>query len=64
MLSIKGSTISVTDILNFLVYSDGSHDVIDIANIIGLPVDGCYSIVDQLLTHDLIEVYQPNAAVV
>jgi len=48
-LSTKTSGASVRDMMNFIAYADGSNDLIDISNTIGVPVWELYPIVDKLL---------------
>lgn len=45
----------VRDMMNFLTYCDGKHDLIDIANIIHVPVWKLYEIIDNFLEHQLIK---------
>lgn len=47
-LSIKDSGGSVRDMMNLIAYADGTNDLIDISNIIDVPVWKLYSIVDKL----------------
>jgi aminopeptidase-like protein len=44
----------VSDIMNFLAYSDGEHDLIGISDIIQVPVQRLYPIIDKLLAAGLI----------
>lgn len=41
--------------IDFIAYADGSNDLIDISNIIGVPVNELFPVVEKLLEHDLIE---------
>lgn len=43
-----------TDMLNFIAYADGTNDLIDISNIIRVPVWELYAVVNKLLAADLI----------
>jgi aminopeptidase-like protein len=54
-LSTKSSGCQVKDMMNLLVYCDGQHDLVDVAETIKVPIEGCYSIVDKLLEHGLLE---------
>jgi aminopeptidase-like protein len=49
-LSTKESTLDddVTALMNFIAYADGSNDLIDISNIINMPVNKLYEIVEKL----------------
>jgi aminopeptidase-like protein len=40
--------------LNLLVYADGKHDLIDISNIIQVPVSRLYPILDKLVKENLL----------
>lgn len=53
-LSTKTSGASVRDMMNFIAYADGSNDLIDISNTIGVPVWELYPIVDKLLEAGLL----------
>lgn len=53
-LSTKTSGASVRDMMNFIAYADGSNDLIDISNTIGVPVGKLYPIVDKLLEAGLL----------
>lgn len=59
-VSIKGSTTPVKDMLNLLAYCDGQHDLIDIGNIIQVPVWHLYDIVDKLLATGLLVEVSPG----
>ena len=41
--------------LNFIAYSDGTNDLIDISNIIQVPVRSLYPIIEKLITADLLQ---------
>ncbi|MCH9739650.1 MAG: DUF4910 domain-containing protein [Epsilonproteobacteria bacterium] len=45
----------VKNMMNFLAYCDGSHDLIDIANIIHVPVWELYEIIEDFKQHTLIQ---------
>jgi aminopeptidase-like protein len=54
-LSIKGEHNDVDTMMNFMAYADGSNDLIEIANIIKVPIWNLYDMVNKLLRHGLIE---------
>jgi len=51
----KQSTDTVRIIRDFLTYSDGQHDLIDIANLINVPIWELYEVMDDLREHHLVE---------
>jgi aminopeptidase-like protein len=53
-ISTRESHRRVSDILNFVAYADGTNDLIDISDKIGVPARNLYSIVDKLLAADLV----------
>ncbi|MFB5085874.1 DUF4910 domain-containing protein [Psychrobacillus sp. PGGUH221] len=53
-LSTKESGRLVRDMMNFIAYSDGNHDLIEISNIIGVPVAKLYPIIQLLVDNDLL----------
>jgi aminopeptidase-like protein len=53
-VSTNNSYRQVNDMLNFLAYADGTHDLIDISNIIKVPARDIYPIVDRLVTAGLL----------
>jgi aminopeptidase-like protein len=55
-LSTKNSTLygEVTNLMNFLAYADGSNDLIDISNIINVPVNKLYKIIEKLELNGLL----------
>lgn len=53
-LSTEESGKSVRDMMNFITYADGKHDLIDIANTIGVYANNLIPIVDKLLSADLL----------
>lgn len=54
-ISQKGNSNAVKIIMNFIAYADGCNDLIDISNIIGVPVKELLSIVKKLKIKGLIE---------
>jgi len=50
----------VADMLNFLAYADGTNDLIDISNIIHVPVRDLYPIIDKLTAADLLQEQATN----
>lgn len=55
-ISQKGNSYSVKAITDFIAYADGTNDLIDISNIIGVPVKELLSIIKKLKSNDLLEV--------
>ncbi|NLN70816.1 MAG: DUF4910 domain-containing protein [Chloroflexi bacterium] len=55
-LSTKNSKQIVQNMMNLIAYSDGTNDLISIAEIIGVPAWDLFSIVDNLIEHQLLEV--------
>lgn len=55
-ISQKGSSKAVKTITDFIAYADGNNDLIDISNIIGVPVKELLPIVEKLKSNDLLEV--------
>jgi aminopeptidase-like protein len=53
-ISTKDSYRQVNDMINFLAYADGTNDLIDISNIIQVPVRQLYPIIDKLVAAGLI----------
>ncbi len=53
-IGTKSSSLAVKDIMNFISYADGDHDLIDISNKIDVPVWELYPIIEKLLKADLI----------
>ena len=54
-VSKKGSYESIYAMTNFLTYADGKNDLIDISNIINVPVEQLIEIVDKLKQNGLID---------
>lgn len=54
-MSQKGSYAAVKAMTDFIAYADGTNDLIDISNIIGVPVNELISIVDKLQKNQLID---------
>ncbi|WP_371372063.1 DUF4910 domain-containing protein [Sporomusa aerivorans] len=54
-LSTKESGYMVRDMMNFLTYADGTNDLIDISNIIGIPIEALLPIIEKLAANNLIE---------
>ena len=53
-ISYRGSHDSVNVIRDFTAYADGSHDLIDVSNLINVPIDVLIDIKDKLKAHHLI----------
>jgi aminopeptidase-like protein len=53
-IATKESHRQVIDMLNFIAYADGTNDLIDISNIIQVPVRSLYPIIDKLIAADLL----------
>lgn len=53
-LGTRDSSAMVHDTVNVLAYADGSHDLIAISDITGIPASRLYRIVDRLLESDLL----------
>jgi aminopeptidase-like protein len=54
-LSMRGSAAEVRRMMNLLAYADGTHDLLEIAEIIGDDALGCADIVDTFVRHRLLE---------
>jgi len=54
-LSFKDSTKQVRKMMDFIAYADGKNDLIDISNIIHVPVSDLYPIIETLLNAKLLE---------
>lgn len=55
-ISQKGSYDEVTAMVDFIAYADGVNDLVDISNIIGVPVEELIPIVDKLSKANLLKV--------
>ena len=53
-ISTKDSYRQVNDMINLLAVAHGTNDLIDISNIIQVPAEQLYSIIDKLVAADLI----------
>lgn len=56
-LSRKGQYNQVATLRNFIGYADGRNDVIDISEIIGVPVSEIIPVIDKLMENELLDVY-------
>lgn len=54
-ISQKGNYDEVTSMVNFIAYADGKNDLIDISNIIGVPMKQIYPIAEKLAKAELIK---------
>jgi aminopeptidase-like protein len=54
-ISQAGAHANVATMMNFLAYADGQHDLLEIADIIGVPVWSLSPVVEMLETHQLVE---------
>ena len=59
-ISTKESTDTVRSMMDLLTYSDGTMDLIDIAEKIGVPIWELYEIVNSLVAHGLLECTREN----
>ena len=55
-VSKKGSWDAVASLTNFIAYADGYNDLIDISNIIGVPVKELLSVLNSLLDNSLLDI--------
>lgn len=55
-LSTKESGELVRDMMDFIAYADGTRDLVDISNLIKVPVDKLYPIIENLCKNDLLEI--------
>ena len=53
-IGTKTSSLQVKDIMNFISYADGEHDLIEISNRINIPVWELYPIIEKLAKANLI----------
>ena len=54
-LSIKTSAVSISTMMDFIAYADGTNDLVDISNIINKPVSEIIPIVDKIFSAGLLE---------
>jgi len=59
-IATKESHRQVIDMLNFIAYADGTNDLIDISNIIQVPVRNLYPIIQKLIAADLLQEHVTN----
>lgn len=52
--SQKGTYDAVKVMIDFIAYADGSNDLIDISNIIGVPVNELLTVIEKLEKVDLL----------
>ncbi len=57
-LSKRGSTASVNNLMDLISYSDGNHDLIDIADKIDVPIWKLYEHVEVLIKHKLLKSFE------
>ncbi|WP_234985353.1 DUF4910 domain-containing protein [Anaerovibrio lipolyticus] len=57
-ISQKGSYDEVTAMLDFIAYADGKNDLIEISNIIGVPVNEIIPIAEKLIAANLLKVVE------
>jgi aminopeptidase-like protein len=55
-VSVKGSANEARKMMNFISYCDGNHSLLDIAELIKVPVWDLYPLADKLLKHEVLEV--------
>ena len=55
-LSIKGSSNSVQVMMDFISWCDGNHTLLEISEIINVPIWDLYDVCDQLKEHKLLEI--------
>jgi aminopeptidase-like protein len=55
-VSVKGSANEARKMMNFISYCDGDHSLLDIAELIKVPVWDLYPLADKLLKHEVLEV--------
>jgi aminopeptidase-like protein len=58
-MNTKDTKSIVNNMMNFLVYCDGTNDLIDISNKINLPIWELYKIIEDLLKNNLISIKKP-----
>ena len=54
-LSKRGSGLEVQTMMNILAYADGQHDLISLAEKIGVPAETCIPVIERLLQERLLE---------
>ena len=57
-VSQKGNYDSVTAMKNFIAYADGKNDLIDISNIIDVPIEKIGRIAHELLNVDILSIIE------
>ena len=55
-ISQKGNRDSIRAITDFIAYADGRNDLIEISNIIGVPVEELFTIAQKLVDNELVDV--------
>lgn len=55
-ISHKGMYDELMSMMNFIAYADGRNDLIDISNIIGVPIDKLIDIIKRLMKFDLLSI--------
>lgn len=55
-VSQKGSYDEIKSMTDFIAYADGTNDLIDISNIIGIPASRLIAVINKLLQEDLLNV--------
>lgn len=59
-ISQKGSYNAVKAMTDFIAYADGTNDLIDISNIISVPIDKLIPVIENLTACDLLEKIEEN----
>jgi aminopeptidase-like protein len=54
-LSTRGSVLEVRTMINILAYADGEHDLISLADRIGVSAETCVPVIERLLREGLLE---------
>lgn len=60
-ISQKGSYNAVKAMTDFIAYADGNNDLMDISNIISVPIDKMIPVIDNLTKCDLLEKIEKNS---
>ena len=60
-ISQKGSYNAVKAMTDFIAYADGNNDLMDISNIISVPIDKLIPVIDNLTKCDLLEKIEKNS---